>query len=181
MTKNKKTGFVLGLMATMFVGCASAPQSRPDQQALEARADATVQTMVASDPTLGELLARSAGYAVFPQVSEAGFVVGGAGGAGVVYENGRVIGFSELRAGSVGAQIGGQSFSEIIVFETPAALDRFRAGNFDLQAGLSATAIQSGAAARARFEDGVAVFVGGHSGLMAAANVGGQSVTFHAK
>lgn len=181
MTRKKTTGFVLGLIATMFFGCASAPQTREDRSALEARADATVQSMVASDPSLGDVLARSAGYAVFPEIAEGGFVVGGAGGVGVVYERGRPIGYSELRAGTVGAQIGGQSYSEIIVFENRGALDRFRAGNFDLQAGLSATAVQSGAAARAQFENGVAVFVGGESGLMAAANVGGQSLNFTAK
>lgn len=172
---------MIGLLASVLAACASAPESREDQLSLEARADATVQRMIERDESLGQLLARAPGYAVFPDVTSAGFVVGGSGGTGVVYENGVVVGYAELTGGSVGAQIGGQSFSELIVFETPEALDRFRAGNFDLSADASATAIRSGAAASTRFEGGTAVFIDDQSGLMASATVGGQQINFRAK
>lgn len=177
----RKTSVVLGLIAVMFVGCASAPEARPDQRALEARADGTIETFIARDPSMRQLLSQSAGYAVFPEIVEGGFVVGGSMGVGVVYQNERPVGYAELRAGSLGLQLGGQSFSQIVVFETTEALDRLRAGNFDMSAGVTATAIQSGAAASARFEGGTAVFVDDESGLMAGASVAGEQFTFHAK
>lgn len=173
--------FVVGLGAAMLAACASAPETRPDQQALEARADAVVQTMVARDPTLADLLEEAPGYVVFPTVAEAGFIVGGSNGIGVVYENGRATGYSELYEGTVGLQLGGQSFSELVVFQTQNALDRFKTGNFDLTAGVTATAIQSGAAASTRFEGGVAVFIDDETGLMAGATVGGQTLSYTSK
>ena len=172
---------VLGLAAAMLAACASAPETRPEQQALEARAEATVETMVARDPSLGELLAGAPGYVVFPQVAEGGVIVGGANGVGVVFEDGRPTGYAELREGSVGLQLGGQSYSELVVFETDDALTRFKTGNFDLTAGVTATAIMSGAGASTRFEDGVAVFVDDESGLMAGATLAGQSISYSAK
>lgn len=177
----KTTTVLVGLIATMFLGCASAPQTRPDQRALEARADATVQTFVARNADFGTMLDDAAGYAVFPQVAEGGFIVGGAQSVGVVYERGRPVGYVELREGSLGAQIGGQTYSQIVVFQTEAALDRLRAGNFDLGAGASVTAIQSGLVAQTRFENGVAIFVDDEAGLMAGATVSGQNLSFIAK
>ncbi|AKF08603.1 hypothetical protein DB32_005752 [Sandaracinus amylolyticus] len=165
----------------MFFGCASAPESRPDQRALEARADGALETMMARDTSLRPLLSRAAGYVVFPEVTEGGFIVGGAQSVGVVYENGRPTGYAELRGGTVGAQIGGQSYSQLVVFEDRQALQRLRAGNFDLTAGVTATAIQAGAAAQANFEGGTAVFIDSQSGLMAGATVGGESITYISK
>lgn len=182
MSRTKSFSVALGVvMAGMLAACASAPESRPDQTALEARANAVIESMVAKDPTLAQVLEDSAGYVVFPQVAEAGFIVGGSNGIGVLYENGRATGYSELYEGTLGLQLGGQSFSELVVFQNEAALDRFKAGNFDLTAGVTAVAIQSGAGAQARFEGGVAVFVADETGLMAGATVGGQTMSYTAK
>lgn len=169
------------VMAAMLAACASAPESRPEQSSLEARANAVVESMVARDPSLAQLLEDSPGYVVFPQVAEAGFIIGGSNGVGVLYENGRAIGYSELYEGTLGLQLGGQSFSELVVFQNQSALDRFKAGNFDLTAGVTAVAIQAGAAAQARFEGGVAVFVDDQTGLMAGATLGGQTMSYTAK
>jgi lipid-binding SYLF domain-containing protein len=179
MTRKLWVGWACAVVC--FLGCASAPESREDQHSLEAQAEATKTAMIRSDSSLQPLLASAAGYVIYPEVSEGGFVVGGTGGAGVVYRDGQPIGYSELRGASVGLQAGGQSYSQLVVFETDEALDRFRAGDFDLTAGLTATAVQSGAAAQAHFEDGTAVFINSESGLMAGATVGGQQMSFTAK
>lgn len=178
----RKTSIVvLGLFLGVCLGCASAPETRPDQRALEARADATVEHFVDRDPTLRQLLAEAPGYVVFPSIAAGGFVVGGQTGVGVVYEDGRPIGYAEMREANIGAQIGGQSYAQLVVFETRDALDRLKSGNFDLSAGVTATAIQSGAAASTRFEGGTAVFIDDESGLMAGAVVGGEQIEFRAK
>ncbi len=178
----RKTSIVfLGFFTAVFFGCASAPSTRPDQRALEARADATVEHFVTRDPTLRPLLAEAPGYVVFPEIAAAGFVVGAEGGVGVVYEHGRPIGYAELQEANIGAQIGGQSYSQIIVFETEGALNRLKAGNFDLSASATATAVTAGAAASTRFEGGTAVFIDNQAGLMASATVGGERMVFRAK
>ena len=48
-----------------------------------------------------------------------------------MYEKGRHVGFSDLSQASVGLQAGGQTFSELLVFESKDALDRFKAGQFN--------------------------------------------------
>jgi len=100
--------------------------------------------------------------------------LGGAHGRGVVYERGQHIGYSALTQGSVGLQAGVQSFSELLVFETPAALERFKAGQFGLAADASAVVLKSGAA-------GVAVVVHPISGVMVQAAIGGQQFTYQPK
>jgi lipid-binding SYLF domain-containing protein len=81
----------------------------------------------------------------------------------------------------VGLQAGGQSFSELLVFETKAALDRFKAGQFGFTADASAVVLTSGAATNATFVDGVAVVVQPIGGVMVEASLGGQQFTYQAK
>ena len=128
--------------------------------------------------TLREFLERAHGYAVFPTVGKAGAVVGGAYGRGVVYEQGQPVGYAELNQASAGAQLGGQSYSEIIVFENAGALERLKSGNFDVGAGVSAVLLKSGAAREARFQNGTAVFVHPKKGAMAEASVSGQKLNY---
>jgi lipid-binding SYLF domain-containing protein len=62
------------------------------------------------------------GYAVFPTIGKGGLVVGAAHGTGRVYANGRRIGHVSMTQLSVGAQAGGEAYSEIIFFENNSAL-----------------------------------------------------------
>jgi lipid-binding SYLF domain-containing protein len=140
-----------------------------------------MQQMRAEDPALGALVQRSYGYALFPRVTKAGLVVGGAHGQGVVYEQGRHSGYSDLTGGSVGAQVGAQTFSELLMFENKGALDRFKAGQLNFAADASAVVLKSGVATDAPFVDGIAVVVRPISGAMVEAAIGGQRFTYQAK
>src|SRR5215510_8451088 len=152
--------------------------SPEDRTALIAEATGRLQQMQTEDPSLGALLQRGSGYALFPNVTKMGLVVGGAHGWGVVYERGQHIGYSALTQGTVGLQAGVESFSELLVFETPAALERFKAGQFGLAAGISAVVLKSGAAANANFVDGVAAVVHPLGGVMVQAAIGGQQFSY---
>ncbi|HJL14984.1 MAG TPA: lipid-binding SYLF domain-containing protein [Sandaracinaceae bacterium LLY-WYZ-13_1] len=176
MTKTLFATLAATLLA--MAGCASAPETREAQHDLEADAQATLDAMMEADPTLEPLLDQAYGYVVFPEVSEGAMIAGAASGVGVVYENGRAIGYAELREGSVGAQAGGQEYAELIVIRNERTMRQIRNGTFDLRADATATAVQSGAAANAVFQDGTAVFVDLESGLMAEASIGGQNIRF---
>ena len=117
---------------------------------------------------------NSAGYVIFPNVGKGGFIIGGASGNGVVYENGEVIGMADLKKLNVGLQAGGQAIVEVIFFETKVDLSRFTEGKFAFAAEASAVALKSGVAINAKYKDGVAVFAMPKAGLMADASVGGQ-------
>jgi lipid-binding SYLF domain-containing protein len=172
---------VLTIVAGLLGSCATAPATREDTAALVAAATTRWQQMSKEDPALGALVQRGYGYALFPDVGKAGLGVGGAYGRGVVYERGQHIGYSDLTQGSVGLQVGGQSFSELLVFETKAALDRFKAGQVSFAADASAVVLKSGVATNATFVDGVAVVVQPIGGVMVEAAIGGQQFTYQAK
>jgi len=139
------------------------------------------------------------GYAVFPVIGKAGFVVGGSYGNGQVYQGGKVTGTASLTKMSVGWQAGGQAFSEIIFFQDERAYNEFTSGEFALDAQTTAVAITAGAQMRAgtqgasigassgpatgvqaktKYIKGMATFVHAKGGLMFEASVGGQKFNF---
>jgi lipid-binding SYLF domain-containing protein len=139
------------------------------------------------------------GYAVFPTVGKGGIVVGGAFGKGKVYRQGTLTGHATLSKVTVGFQLGGQAFSEIIFFQDNRAYDEFTSGIFEFDASASAVVITAGAQAKAGSEGGtasasagpdtgtqaslgyrkgVAVFVHTKGGLMYEATIGGQRFDF---
>ncbi len=162
----------------IIAGCASAPKSVAQRNSLIDEAHNTIATMTASDSSLQPLLDQSVGYVVFPDVKQGGFIVGGSGGKGVVFQNGQPIGFAELSQGSVGLQAGGQAFSELIVLKDQAALDRIKDSQFAAGAQASAVAVKAGAASSARFESGSAVFVKTKGGAMLNLSLTGQRIKF---
>ena len=172
---------VLTVVAGLLGGCATAPASREDKAELVTEATSRWQQMSTANPALGTLVKQGHGYALFPDVGKAGLGVGGAYGRGVVYERGQHIGYSDLTQGTVGAQVGGQSFSELLVFENKAALDRFKEGRIGFAADASAVVLKSGVATNLNFVDGVAVVVQPIGGVMVEAAIGGQQFTYQAK
>ncbi len=151
----------------------------------EQKAQETIAMFMETDPGMKKFFDESKGYAVFPKISKGGLIVGGAGGKGVVYERGllgtTIIGYSTLSQGSIGLQLGGQVFSEIIFFKTDAALDSFKKGTTEFAGTASAVAVNAGTSADANYEDGVAIFTAGESGLMLQASIGGQGFSFEPK
>jgi len=101
------------------------------------------------------------GYALFPTIGKAGFVVGGAGGEGRVYQYGKYVGDTSMFQLSIGFQLGVQGFSEIIFFEDKRAFDEFTGGNFEFSADASAVVITAAATASASTSGNAAGASGG--------------------
>ena len=156
--------------------------------------DAAIQLYQSSE-LVRPFFDTSYGYVVFPLVGKAGVVIGGAFGIGQVYRNASVTGKAYLTKLSLGFQLGGQAFSEIIFFEDQRAYDEFTSGTFEMDASASAVAITAGAQAQAgsggasagvsngpstgvqlagSYIKGMAVFVHTKGGLMYELSVGGQ-------
>ena len=134
---------------------------------------------IKADASMKNLFNNSYGYAIFPNVGKAAIVVGGAGADGVVYEKDKKIGTAKMAQISVGAQVGGQAYREVIFFENKDALNRFKENNVEFSGQLSAVAASSGASANAKYREGVQVFTQEISGLMLEASIGGQKFTYH--
>ncbi|MCD6533200.1 MAG: hypothetical protein J7L25_03890 [Deltaproteobacteria bacterium] len=139
------------------------------------------------------------GYALFPTIGKGGIAIGGAYGQGRVYQNGKLTGTATLTQLTIGFQLGGQAYSEIIFFEDERAYKEFTSGAFSLNAKASAVAITAGVQAQtgtrgqtagvssgpasgkqfgSDYVSGMAIFVHARGGLMYEASVGGQKFTF---
>lgn len=171
-------GMMIGL-----AGCSSYKESggmteAEQRQAMVERAETTVAEFKEADPSMSAFFDSAAGYAVFPSVAKGAAGVGAARGKGVVYQGGNVVGYATLTQGTVGFQLGGQTYREIIFFQNRAQLETFKAGDFAFSAQASAVAASKGAAANADYADGVAVFTMEKGGLMFEASIGGQKFSF---
>lgn len=167
------------LTAICLLGaCETAPRSNADRATLGAEVTAAMAAFRNADPTLQELLDKSVGWAVFPDVGKAGLGVGGAYGRGELFENGRKVGYCDVTQGTLGLQVGAQTFSELVVFMRRADLDAFKGEVFEFAANVSAVAIREGAARSVDYSKGVVVFTIAKGGLMAEASVGGQRFSF---
>jgi hypothetical protein len=105
---------------------------------------------------------------------------------------------------TIGLQLGGQAYSQIIFFEDQRAFDEFTSGNFEFGAQASAVAITAAASAEAtttgssagasagkhdattttagtEYHKGMAVFTVAKGGLMYEASIGGQKFSYTPK
>ena len=161
--------------ATMLLGAVLAV---PLEAQKESEVEEAIATFIEKDPDMKEWFSSSYGYVVFPNVGKAGFGIGGAHGNGLVYEGGKLVGKSELKEVTVGLQMGGQSFVEVIFFKDKTAFDDFTRGNFEFGAQVSAVALTAGASADLAYNGGVAVMTMAKGGLMYEASVGGQKFEY---
>jgi lipid-binding SYLF domain-containing protein len=149
----------------------------------------------------GTFFKNSYGYVVFPTVGKGGLGVGAAHGSGRAYEQGKYVGDVKMNQLSIGAQAGGQAFSQIVFFEDKRAFDEFAKGSYEFDATVQAVAITASATANAgsagsaagaaggkkdaatsgKYHKGMAVFTVAKGGLMYQAAVGGQKFKYKAK
>ena len=174
--------FMVAITGLVAIACSSTPPPPPEPARNESELSAGTNTawkqFLDADPSLKEVLDQAAGYAILPDITKAAAILGAAYGKGEVYEKGVKIGYCELSMGSVGAQIGGEAYSELIVFHDQKALDEFKTGELKLSASATAVALKPGAARVANRTEGTSVFVRLKGGLMAEAAIGGQRIKF---
>ncbi len=156
-------------------------------------------TVFKKDGAVKPFFNNAYGYAVFPTIGKGGFVIGGAYGKGRVYKQDTLSGKVVMTKVSVGFQLGGQAFSQIIFFQDKRSYTDFTSGNFEFDGSVSAVAITAGVQAKAGTEGGtagasagpatgaqaninyyhgMAVFVHAKGGLMFEAAIGGQKFDF---
>jgi len=179
MSRMRMIGTVCAI--ALIAACGTTPKSEEDKKVQAAEVEATITKFKEKQPSVNTYIKDSYGWAVFPTVGKGGMGLGGAFGRGQVFEGGKMVGYTKLTSASIGFQLGGQSFSEVIFFENKAALDRFKSGEFGFDANASAVAANAGAAAKAEFKGGMAVFVMADAGLMYEASIGGQKFDYQPK
>jgi lipid-binding SYLF domain-containing protein len=153
------------------------------------------------DSNVSSMIGDAYGYAVFPTIGKGGFGIGGAGGSGCVYAGGAQTGTSGMGQITIGFQLGGQAYSQIILFESKEDFDNFTTGEFEFGAQATAVALTASAQAEAGtkgsaasvgtsdeksggkaggYTNGLAVFTVAKGGLMYEASIGGQKFSYDA-
>jgi len=175
----------LAAMAVLASGCTTSGPSTGDpaarRKAIDAAVDSSLSTLFQQVPDSRDLVGRAAGVLVFPNVVEAGFVVGASRGQGALRVGGRTVSYHATTSGSLGLQAGAQSTAVFVLFMTQDALKRFQASRgWTVGADASVTIINVGATAQmttATAQQPVIGYVLSNRGLMAGVTLDGARVT----
>jgi lipid-binding SYLF domain-containing protein len=128
-----------------------------------------------------EYLKVAKGVLVMPNVTKAGFIVGGQYGQGALRVRGKTVDYYSLAAGSVGWQIGAEKYDMIIIFATDEALKKFQSSNgWEAGADAEVTMITAGVdlpAGTLVSQHPVLGFITDQKGLMAGVSVKGAKFT----
>lgn len=178
MKKHKLFRLVLLVLSIFILPHGTKAQDEKEKEKLLSESKKAKDEFIKTDPSITSLFTSSQGYVIFPKNGKGGLIIGGSGGNGVLYEKEKPVGTAKMAQVTVGAQVGGASYREIIFFENKEALDRFKDNKFEFSGQVSAVALKSGASKNAKYADGVLVFTQDLTGLMAEATVGGQKFTY---
>ena len=179
MKKNAITLVIQSLLfsSVLFFSNSASAQSGKDKEIIK-DCDSAKAGFIKSDGLLSNLFASATGYVIFPNVGKGAVGIGGASGNGIVYERGVMIGKAKMSQVSVGFQLGGQAYRELIFFENQESIDRFKKNKVEFSAQASAVAATAGASANAKYHEGVMIYTQQKGGLMYEASVGGQKFKF---
>lgn len=166
------------LILFAFTGLALSAQSDEKQKQVIQDSKEAKAAFLAKDGQMAKFFSKSYGYVIFPNVGKGGIGIGAAAGNGTVFEKGKMIGMARMTQVSIGLQLGGQKYREVVFFESAEQMKRFKENNIEFSAQVSAVAATSGASANAKYVEGVLVFTMQIGGLMYEASVGGQKFKF---
>src|SRR5690606_6604491 len=121
------------ILCILLISFGAIAQTDKDQEIM-ADDEKAKQTLIEKDKWVQKFFDNASGDAIFPNVGKGGLIVGGASGNGVVYDDGSPIGMTSLKKVNIGLQAGGQAVIEVIFFETDAALEKFKSGNYEFSA-----------------------------------------------
>ncbi|ABC34924.1 YSC84-related protein [Burkholderia thailandensis] len=183
-----KVAIATALGGLALAGCTTTPDkpstaasNASTREAIDANVNATLTRLYSTVPGSRELVAKSRGVLVFPNVLQAGFIVGAQSGNGALRVGGATLGYYNTSSLSVGLQAGAQSKALIFLFMTQDALDRFR-GSEGWAAGADASVAlvkmgANGAVDTSTATAPVEVIVLTNAGLMGDLSVNGTKVT----
>jgi lipid-binding SYLF domain-containing protein len=159
--------------------CTASPgQTTKKEKQLAQDAKTAIEEFLHTDPMLKGIFNSSYGYVVFPSIGKGAIGIGGASGGGILYEKGAMAGKAQMTQVTVGFQLGGQAYREIIFFQDEATLEHFKQNKFEFSAQASAVAATAGASGNAKYRGGVMIFTQQKGGLMYEASIGGQKFSY---
>jgi lipid-binding SYLF domain-containing protein len=170
---------IVAILSMLFLCVALRAQTAQKKEKIINDADKAKITFIEKDELLKNLFESAYGYVIFPNVGKGGMGIGAAAGNGAVYEHGILVGMAKMKQLTIGLQLGGQAYREVIFFENEEEFNRFKENRFEFSAQASAVAVTQGASANVKYKDGVMIFTQEKGGLMYEASIGGQKFKFN--
>ena len=162
------------LMMLASVGVAFAQQTDAD-------ARAALNALYKTSPGARSLAANAKCVLVFPEIRKAAFVVGGQGGKGVMFADGKIVGRYRADGALVGFEAGVQSFKYVLFFMSDSALQKLRESKgFELGTDPNIVVTNVGKGTNittTTVQPDVYSFVFGQRGLMGGIAVQGMKIT----
>ncbi|AKU94992.1 hypothetical protein AKJ09_01656 [Labilithrix luteola] len=140
-------------------------------------AEATLTWLGTKDPGLKQLIDKSYGCAVFPAVGRASAVLGCSRGQGAVFEHGKPIGFATVTQLTLGVQVGGETYSELLIFSNKEALEAFKKGKLAFAANASAVIVKAGGTGTTDVS-GIVAKAYQRGGMLLELSLGGQKFNY---
>jgi hypothetical protein len=144
-----------------------------EKHALDGEVAGTLARLQAKHGDLPEQLQKAYGYAVFPSVGR-----GATYGRGEVFEHGRLIGNAAIIQLTLGVQLGGETFIELVTFDSPESLTQFKRSKVAFEANAAAVIVKAGAATTTDTPPGASVQLASEGGLLLEAALGAQKFVF---
>jgi lipid-binding SYLF domain-containing protein len=121
----KRTNLVTICGITLMALFAGATANAASKAEIDASVSTAVKEFNAMKPSHRELERKAVGMLVFPRITKGGVGVAGEYGEGVLRVNHQTVGYYSQSSASVGITLGLAKHSEIILFMTQDALDKF--------------------------------------------------------
>ena len=172
---------IAAFATTVLIGLAPTRATAQGHPQLEANARAALSALEAQVPLATILKNAAVAILVFPDITKAGFLIGGEYGNGVMFQRGRVAGFYNTAGVSYGLQAGAETFGYAMYFMNEAALRSLNAtGGFQIGAGPSVVVLDQGMAKSVTsntLTQDIYAFVFGQQGLMGGVGLEGTKIT----
>lgn len=137
--------FVLSIAVLALAGLR--PAFAASGHLIDQDSEAALKSLYSTSPGAKALGEKSKGILVFPNVTKAGFIIGGQGGDGVLLIKGKPAAYYNTAAISVGLQAGAQTFGYVLFFMSDAVLSGFRkSSGFEIGVGPNIVILDAGAA-----------------------------------
>jgi lipid-binding SYLF domain-containing protein len=167
---------ILAFIAFIGTGALAADTATIDKQVA-----GTLTRFDALSPKHPGLISHAVGVLVFPRITKAGVGVGGEHGDGSLSVGGKTVAYYSVSGASIGLTLGVARHSEVILFNSQQALDKFtNGGDWSIGADTSVVIMKDGAGGDYDVETlhkPVLVFVFGEKGLMGDASLKGAKIS----
>ena len=155
--------------------------SRASASKLKASSRAALEQLYTTNPKTRALGAKASGILVFPDVTKAGFVIGGQVGQGTLFRPGGSVSYYQTTAATYGLQIGAQKFGYALFFMDQNALQNlYRSGGWEVGGSPTLVVVDEGISdslSTTTVKEGTYAFFFNQRGLMAGLTLQGSKIT----